>query len=81
MLSDAVLKPGHPEVTDSQVATLVDKKILRLQISMDDSGRMDILQPAQDLVQEKHAVREAERLAGADHSVEISVHDLVWRAQ
>ena len=48
---------------------------------MDDSGRMDILQPAQDLVQEKHAVREAERLAGADHSVEISVHDLVWRAQ
>ena len=34
------------------------------------------LQPAQDLVQEKHAVREAEGLAGADHGVEICVHDL-----
>ena len=34
------------------------------------------LQTAQDPVQEKHAVREAEGLASADHSVEICVHDL-----
>ena len=37
---------------------------------------MDVLQPAQDLVYEKYAMREAEGLASADHSVEISVHDL-----
>lgn len=47
-----VLNARQAEVTDLQVAVLVHENITRLQVPVDDAGRVDILEPAQDLVEE-----------------------------
>ncbi len=40
--------PGYSEVSDSQVAALLEDKVLRLEISVNDPLRVDILKPKDD---------------------------------
>lgn len=47
-----VLNAGKTEVANLQVAVLVDEDVGRLEIAMDDAGGVDILQSAENLVQE-----------------------------
>lgn len=52
-----LLSSGHAEVTDLEVTILIDEDVGGFQVSMDDAGRVDVLQPPKDLVQKVLRVR------------------------
>lgn len=46
------MDPGEAKVTDLQVAVLVDENVGRLQVPVDDASRVNILEAAENLVEE-----------------------------
>mmetsp|Transcript_17459 Transcript_17459/g.23554 ORF Transcript_17459/g.23554 Transcript_17459/m.23554 type:complete len:332 (+) Transcript_17459:378-1373(+) len=65
-----------PKVTDLQIAVAVDQEITRLQVTMKNSARVNVLEPAQDLVQEKLDVLVAEHLIRFDNLGKVSLHQV-----
>jgi hypothetical protein len=64
-----LLSSSHAEVTDLEVTILIDEDVGCFQVSMDDAGRMDVLQPPKDLVQKVLRARNVacvNRVSGAD---------------
>ena len=49
---DLRLWPGESKITDLYIAVLVDQNISRFDVSVDDIGRMQELDGAQDLINE-----------------------------
>lgn len=47
-----VLNPCQSKVADLQIAVLVDKDVRRLEIAVHYAGRVDVLETAEDLVEE-----------------------------
>jgi len=75
--------PGHlalsgtrqAKVQDAQLAVLVHRDVRGLQVAMDDPGAVDVLQTAQDLVDQKLNVVVGQ-LLGAYDVVQIGVHQV-----
>ena len=59
------LGPSQAEIAYLQIAVLVQQQVARLEVAMQDAGAVDVLEPAQQLVQEVLVVlvRQAELLA------------------
>jgi hypothetical protein len=57
---------GEPKITDLELAVRIDQEISRLEIPMEDVGRMDIFQAAESLIKERLEVRVRERLSRSD---------------
>ena len=68
--------PGQAKVADLELAVGVDEQVAGLEIAVEDVGRVDVLQTAQDLVDEGLEVCVGERLAGADDGSQIALHKL-----
>ena len=70
-----VLNAGKTEVANLQVAVLVDEDVGWLEIAMDDTGGVDILQSTENLVQEVLYELLLKR-SGGKETVEISAEEL-----
>jgi hypothetical protein len=46
-----VLEPGEPKVAELEVAVFVDENVGRLEVAVDDAGRVDVFQAAEHLVE------------------------------
>ena len=69
-------RPREPEVADLQLAVRVGEDVLRLQVAVEDLGRVHILEPAQQLVEEELVVLRREVVVGLDDLVQIRLHQL-----
>ena len=63
------------KVGDLEFAVGVDEQIARFEIAVQHVGAVDVLQTAQDLVDEGLEVGIRQRLAGADDGCEIALHE------
>lgn len=70
-----VLDTGKTKVADLQIAVLVDENVAWLQVTVDDTGRVNVLETSEDLVQEVLNELLLEWTAG-EQSVEISAEEL-----
>ena len=52
MIVIRVRHPGESKIADFEIARCVEKKIGGLQVSVKHVGRVDVLQPAENLVEE-----------------------------
>ena len=68
--------PGQTKIADLELAVGIDEQVTGLQISVQDVGRVDILETAQDLVDEGLEVGVGEGLAGSDNGSQIAFHEL-----
>jgi hypothetical protein len=64
------------EIANLQLAVGVDEQVARLEIAVQHVGRVDVLEAAQNLVDEGLEVGVGERLAGADDSCQVTLHQL-----
>jgi hypothetical protein len=64
------------EVTDLELAVGVDQKVTGLQVSMEDVGGVDILETAEDLVDEGLEVSIGQWLPRSDDGRKIAFHQL-----
>ena len=64
------------EIADFELTIGIDQKVSGFQISMKHIGRMDILQPAKDLVDERLKVGVGQRLTGPNDGREVAFHEL-----
>mmetsp|Transcript_84442 Transcript_84442/g.225631 ORF Transcript_84442/g.225631 Transcript_84442/m.225631 type:complete len:216 (-) Transcript_84442:51-698(-) len=70
-----VRKPScKSKITNLQVTVLVHQDVRGLQIPVNHVGRVQVLQPAKDLVDEILEMLVAERLLGIDHPVQVGLH-------
>jgi hypothetical protein len=65
---------GEAKVADLELAVGVDQEVSRLQVAVEDVGGVDVLESAEDLVDEGLEVGVGERLAGPDDGGEIALH-------
>mmetsp|Transcript_7318 Transcript_7318/g.14538 ORF Transcript_7318/g.14538 Transcript_7318/m.14538 type:complete len:368 (-) Transcript_7318:243-1346(-) len=64
------------QVTNLEVAIGVHKEVIRLEITMHDIGRVEVLQSTQDLIREISDVVVGKGLGGANDAVEVGVHQV-----
>lgn len=64
------------EITDLQFAVGIHQQVSGFQISVEDVGRVDVLETAEDLVDEGLEMGIGQRLSGADDRSEIAFHQL-----
>ena len=69
-------QPGKAKVTDLEHAVGVDQEISRLDIAVDDLGRMQVLDAPQNLVEEYFDVVLRQVLRGYDDLVQVGLHEL-----
>ena len=62
------------KVTDFQLAIGIDQQVTGFQVTVQDVGRMDILQPAKNLVDEGLEMGIGQRLSGANNRGQITFH-------
>jgi hypothetical protein len=67
---------GQPEIGNLQLTIGIHQQVAGLEVAMQDVGAVDVLQAAQDLIDEGLEVGIGERLAGADNGREIALHEL-----
>ena len=65
---------GKTEVADLQIAVRVDEQVARLEVPVVDAGRVDVLEPAKNLVKEKLHVVVGQRLARLNDDAKIGFH-------
>lgn len=68
--------PGHTEIADLQLAVLVDQKVGRFEVPVEDVGRMDVFEAAKELVEEVADVLQSQGLRGVDDLVEVRLHQV-----
>ena len=68
--------PGKTKIADLELAVGVDEQVAGLEVTVEDVGRVDVLEAAQDLVDEGLEVCVGEGLAGADDGGKIALHEL-----
>jgi hypothetical protein len=64
------------KIANLELAIGIDEQVARLQVAVQHVGRVDILEAAQDLVDEGLEVGIGKRLAGADNGSQIAFHEL-----
>lgn len=69
-----VLDGGQAEVADPQLALLIDQQVLRLDVPVDDTCRVDVLEPAGQLVHEELFVLPRNLVVQADDIMQVRVH-------
>lgn len=67
---------SQSKIADLELAVGVDEQVARLEVAVQHVGRVDVLQTAQDLVDEGLEVGVGEGLAGADDGGQIALHEL-----
>jgi hypothetical protein len=70
-----VRQPRQTEIANLEVAVLVDKNVGRLEVTVNDSGRVDVLETTEDLVQEVLDELLLER-PGGEETVEVGTEEL-----
>lgn len=68
--------PGQPKVADLEFAVGVDEQVAGLEITVQDVCRVDVLEAAQDLVDEGLEVSVGQGLAGSDNGSQVAFHEL-----
>mmetsp|Transcript_31866 Transcript_31866/g.98600 ORF Transcript_31866/g.98600 Transcript_31866/m.98600 type:complete len:389 (+) Transcript_31866:276-1442(+) len=76
VLVGVVEGPGQPIVAHLEVAVDVDEEVTGLQIAVHDLRRVQVLEPAQHLVDEVLGVVVADLLLGAQHGAQVRVEQL-----
>jgi hypothetical protein len=76
-----VLVSRKTKVSNFDETIRVDEKIGRLQVTMEDISRVDVLESSQDLVREALDVIVRELLVRGDDMGQVSVHELVDKVQ
>lgn len=67
---------GETEVANLQFAVGIDEQVAGLEIAVQDVGRVDILEAAEDLVDKGLEVGVGQRLATADDGSQVTLHKL-----
>lgn len=67
---------SETEVTDLEVAVLVEQQVARLEISMDDVRGVDVKAASEQLIHEVLAVVVRQVLSRVDHSVHVCLHQV-----
>lgn len=73
--------PRQPEVADLQLAVVPPQDVPRLQVPVDDVGRMEGFQPAEQLVEEVPDVGLGEGELAVDNVHQVGVHQLLRNVQ
>jgi hypothetical protein len=68
--------PGETKIANLELAVGIDEQVAGLEIAVQDVGRVDVFETAQDLVDEGLEMRVGEGLAGADNGGQIALHEL-----
>lgn len=71
---DGLVSSRESKVTNLQLAVTVDEQVARLEVAMDHVSRVDVLDAAEELVEEELDVQVAERLAASHDLMEIRLH-------
>ena len=66
--------PCHSKIPNLQLTVAIDEQVTWLQVPVEDIGRVDILQPSHDLVEEELDMFIAERLNRMDDVVKVTLH-------
>ena len=69
-----ILHRREPEVTNTQLAFVVHQQVLRFDISVDDSGRVSVVEPSEKLIHEELLVMASDVRVQPYHIVQVSVH-------
>ena len=69
------------KITNFQLTVRVDQEIARLQVSMEDIGRVDVFETTQDLINEGLEVSVGKRLTRPDDSSQVAFHELCHRSE
>lgn len=67
---------GKAKVADLELAVGVNEQVAGLQVSVEDVGGVDVLETAQDLVDEGLEVGVGQGLAGSDNGRQVALHQL-----
>lgn len=67
---------SQAKVTNLELAVGIDQQVTGFEITVQDIGRVDVLETTEDLVDEGLEVGIGQRLAGADDSRQITFHQL-----
>ena len=73
--------PRESKVADLELAVGIHHEVAGLEVAVEDVGRVDVLEPAQDLVDEGLVVGVGEGLSGSDDGVEIGLHQLLVQVE
>ena len=68
--------PGQTEIANLELAIGVNEQVARLEITVQHVSTVDVLETAEDLVNEGLEVRIGQGLTGADDSSKIALHKL-----
>ena len=68
---------GKTEIANLQLAVGIDEQVTGLEIAMQDIGRVDVLETAENLVDEGLEVGVGQGLAAADDSCKITLHQFL----
>lgn len=68
---------GKTEIANLQLAVGIDEQVAGLEIAVQYVGRMDVLEPAENLVDEGLEVGVGQGLATADDSCKITLHEFL----
>lgn len=71
-----LLDAGQAEITDLEQTITIDQKVARLNVTVQDPRRVQVLEAAQDLVQEHLYVVCGQWLRGDDDLMQITLHQL-----
>ena len=64
------------KVSNSKMAILIDKKVAGLQVTVNNIGRVDVLQPPQYLIQKVADVFLTQLLVRIDNPMEVTFHEV-----
>lgn len=70
---------SQTEVTDLELTVRIDQQVSGFEISVEDIRRVDVLQTAEDLVDEGLEVGVGQRLSGSDDGGQIALHQFWLR--
>ena len=67
---------GEAKVGNLELAVCVDEQVARFEVTVENVGRVDVLETTEDLVDERLEVSVGQGLARADDSREVALHEL-----
>lgn len=67
---------GETKIANLQLAVGVDEEVSGLQVTVEDIGRVDVLETAENLVDKRLEVGVGQGLAGSDNGSEVALHEL-----
>lgn len=67
---------SQTKIADLQLTVCIDEQISGFQVAVENVGRVNVLEPAENLIDERLEVSVGKRLAGADNGGKVTFHHL-----